>query len=90
MNCPKCKLEMPDEATWQQTKHGKNWIRMPNGKWHDCTEDRPFNTSGSRSYVCHECNSKCMHCEDMDCQLCKFDSSFCTGCQAHVSVFDAR
>ena len=33
--CPKCDFKMPEEATWQKTKNGKNWIKMPNGDWHD-------------------------------------------------------
>jgi len=92
MICPKNNCELPDDAHWEKTSRGKNWIIMPNGNWHDCETDNPKirnEVSGSKGYVCHECNGRCIHCDLAECQLCKWSNSFCLGCLAHVSVFDA-
>ena len=95
LKCPKCDYELPEDASWQVTKNHKNWIRMPDGKWHDCDTDIPsFNKVkekiSKRSVLCHECKSITLPCEDKICPLCKFGPSFCPGCDAHVSVTDIK
>ena len=93
MICPKCTLKLPEEATWQKTKNSKNWIKMPNGDWHDCNKDKPFTDPNKKrvsKLFCHECKTQCINCGENDCQLCKFDAGFCPGCDAHVSVVDVK
>jgi len=93
MNCPKCEIQLPEKSLWDKTKNGKNWIKLPNGEWHDCDNDKLSKTKSKITqiqYVCHECKTRTLKCDDSDCQLCKFDPSFCTGCKTHVSIFDAR
>ena len=93
--CPKCECELPEDASWQVTKNHKNWIRMPDGKWHDCDSDKPsFNKTKEKNYkrteLCHECHSITLHCGEYSCALCKFGPSFCPGCDSHVSVVDVK
>ena len=91
--CPKCTLKLPEESTWQKTKLGRNWIKMPGGEWHDCNRDKPFtdpNKKRVRKLFCHECNTRTIDCDEYDCQSCQFDPYFCPKCDSHVSVFDVE
>jgi len=89
MNCPKCSLQLPEKSLWDKTKTGKNWIKLPNGEWHECEENK-FSKPTKRNYFCHECKSNTLMCDDSDCLLCKFDPSYCTGCKSHVAIFDVK
>jgi len=91
MNCPKCKMVLPQDASWSETKNGKKWIKLPNGDWHNCEENK-FSKSKitKKEYVCHECKNRVLNCDESDCPLCKFDPSYCQTCKTHVSIIDVK